>query len=140
MGVDFGDDADHGGGGGESTDPRGVSMARRKPAWTLSDHLRERIAQDGRSIPALAREAGIDRGALWRFVKKRRNITIESVDRLALVLKIRLADDDDATAPRRHPAGRTHATVAALRRDFAEVKSQLDRIEKALARNPKRAP
>jgi hypothetical protein len=45
-------------------DPRGVSMARRKPAWTLSNQLRERIAQDGRSIPALAREAGIDRGAL----------------------------------------------------------------------------
>ena len=111
-------------------------MAKRKPAWTLSDQLRERIEQDGRSIPALAREAGIERTALWRFVKRRRNITIESVDHLAAVLKIRLADDD-GTAPRTYPAGRTRAMVAMLRRDLAEVKSQLDRIEKAVTRTPK---
>jgi len=114
-------------------------MARRKLAWTLSDQLRERIEQDGRSIPALAREAGIDRGALWRFVKRRRNITIESVDHLAAVLKIRLADEEE-TAPRIPPAGRTRAMVAMLRRDLAEVKSQLDRIEKAVTRTPKPTP
>ena len=114
-------------------------MARRKPAWTFSDQLRERIEQDGRSIPALAREAGIERTALWRFVKRRRNITIESVDHLAAVLKIRLADDDEGTAPRTPPAGRTRVLVAMLRRDLAEVKSQLDRIEKAVTRTPKPA-
>ena len=113
-----------------------MAKRKRKPAAILSDHLRERIAQDGRSIPALAREAGIDRGALWRFVEKRRSITLETADHLAAVLKIRLADDD-GTAPRTYPAGRTQALVARLRRDFAEVKSQLDRIEKALTRNPK---
>ena len=114
-------------------------MARRKPAWTLSDQLRERIEQDGRSIPALAREAGIERTALWRFVKRRHNITIESVDHLAAALKIRLADDD-GTAPRTYPAGRTRVLVAMLRRDLAEVKSQLDRIEKAVTRTPKPTP
>ena len=114
-------------------------MARRKPAWTFSDQLRERIEQDGRSIPALAREAGIERTALWRFVKRRRNITIESVDHLAAVLKIRLADEEE-TAPRTYPAGRTRALVAKLRRDFAAVKSQLDRIEKAVTRTPKPTP
>jgi transcriptional regulator with XRE-family HTH domain len=114
-------------------------MAKRKNAWTLTDQLRERIAQDGRSIPALAREAGIDRVALWRFVRERRNITLESVDHLAAVLKIRLADED-GTAPRTSPAGRTRAMVARLRRDFAEMKSQLDRIEKAVTRTPKPAP
>jgi len=114
-------------------------MARRKPAWTFSDQLRERIEQDGRSIPALAREAGIERTALWRFVKRRRNITIESVDHLAAVLKIRLADEE-GTAPQTYPAGRTRALVAMLRRDLAEVKSQLDRIEKAVTRTPKPAP
>ena len=114
-------------------------MARRKLAWTFSDQLRERIEQDGRSIPALAREAGIERTALWRFVKRRQNITIESVDHLAAALKIRLADDE-GTAPRIPPAGRTRAMVAMLRRDLAEVKSQLDRIEKAVTRTPKPAP
>ena len=111
-------------------------MARRKPAWTFSDQLRERIEQDGRSIPALAREAGIDRGALWRFVKGQQSINLETADRLAAVLKVRLADEDE-TAPRTYPAGRTRALVAMLRRDLAEVKSQLDRIEKALTHNPK---
>ena len=114
-------------------------MARRKPAWTLSDQLRARIAQDGRSIYALAREAGMDRGTLWRFVKNRRTITLERIDHLAAVLKIRLADDD-GTAPRTYPAGRTRALVAMLRRDLAEVKSQLDRIEKAVTHTPKPTP
>ena len=114
-------------------------MARRKPAWTFSDQLRERIAQDGRAVSALAREAGIDRGALWRFVKGQQSITLETADRLAAVLKIRLADDD-GTAPRTYPAGRTRVLVAMLRRDLAEVKSQLDRIEKAVTRTPKPAP
>jgi transcriptional regulator with XRE-family HTH domain len=114
-------------------------MARRKHTRSLSDRLRERIEEDGRSISALAREAGIDRGALWRFVNRRRNITIESVDLLAPVLKIRLADDE-GTAPRTSPAGRTRAMVARLRREVAEVKSQLDRIEKAVTRPPKPTP
>jgi hypothetical protein len=55
------------------------------------------------------------------------------------VLKIRLADDEE-TAPRTPPAGRTRALVAMLRRDVAEVKSQLDRIEKAVTRTPKPTP
>ena len=112
---------------------------REKIPAPLSDQLRERIAQDGRAVSALAREAGIDRGALWRFVKGQQSITLETADRLAAVLKIRLADDGE-TAPRTEPAGRTRALVALLRRDLAEVKSQLDRIEKAVTRTPKPTP
>ena len=112
---------------------------REKIPAPLSDQLRERIAQDGRSISALAREAGIDRGALWRFVKGQQSITLETADRLAAVLKIRLADEEE-TAPRTYPAGRTRAMVAMLRREVAEVKSQLDRIEKAVTRTPKPTP
>ena len=112
---------------------------REKIPAPLSDQLRERIAQDGRAVSALAREAGIDRGALWRFVKGQQSITLETADRLAAVLKIRLADDD-GTAPRTYPAGRTRVLVAMLRRDLAEVKSQLDRIEKAVTRTPKPTP
>ena len=112
---------------------------REKIPAPLSDQLRERIAQDGRAVSALAREAGIDRGALWRFVKGQQSITLETADRLAAVLKVRLADEGE-TAPRVDPAGRIHALVAMLRRDFAEVKSQLDRIEKAVTRTPKPTP
>jgi hypothetical protein len=64
---------------------------------------------------------------------------LESADHLAAALKIRLADDEE-TALRTYPAGRTRALVALLRRDLAEVKSQLDRIESALTHNPKPAP
>jgi hypothetical protein len=62
---------------------------------TLSDALLARIAQDGRSLPKLAQEAGIDRGSLWRFVTRGRSITLKSADRLAAVLRVHLADDEE---------------------------------------------
>src|SRR5262249_53462029 len=74
--------------------PETTAVAKRKkiPA-TLSDQLRERITRDGRSQPELARVAGIERTSLWRFMTFKRTITLETADRLAAVLKVRLADD-----------------------------------------------
>jgi ribosome-binding protein aMBF1 (putative translation factor) len=68
-------------------------MARRKPAGTLSDQLRKRIAQDGRSLPELAQAAGINRVVLWRFARGRCTMNLKTADRLAAVLGVRLADD-----------------------------------------------
>jgi hypothetical protein len=62
---------------------------------TLSDALLARITQDSRSLPKLAQEAGIDRVILWRFVTLRRNMTLKSADRLAAVLRVHLADDEE---------------------------------------------
>jgi hypothetical protein len=68
-------------------------MAKRKPAATLSDQFRERILQDGRPLSELARAAGINRVILWRFVYRDRGINLTTADRLAEVLRLRLADD-----------------------------------------------
>jgi DNA-binding phage protein len=70
-------------------------MARRKPAQTLSAVLRKRIAQDGRSLAELAREAGIERTSLWRFVRRKGGIALKTADRLAAILRLRLADDEE---------------------------------------------
>jgi plasmid maintenance system antidote protein VapI len=66
-------------------------MAKRKklPA-TLSQQLRELIGEAGPSVYELARDAGVDRSVLSRFLAGKRTITLETADRLAAVLKLRL--------------------------------------------------
>ena len=63
---------------------------RRKPPQSLSDQLRELIADAGPSVYELARDAGVDRSVLSRFLAGKRTITLETADRLAAVLKLRL--------------------------------------------------
>jgi transcriptional regulator with XRE-family HTH domain len=66
-------------------------MARRKKAPTsLSEQLRELIEAAGPSVYELARDAGVDRSVLSRFLAGKRTITLETADRLAAVLKLRL--------------------------------------------------
>jgi transcriptional regulator with XRE-family HTH domain len=66
-------------------------MARRKKApQSLSDQLRELIAAAGPSVYELARDAGVDRSVLSRFLAGKRTITLETADRLAAVLRLRL--------------------------------------------------
>jgi hypothetical protein len=75
-----------------------TAMTKRKklPA-TLTDQLRECIRQwteeNECSVYELAMQAGIDRTVLYRFVGGERNINLATADRLAAVLKVRLADD-----------------------------------------------
>jgi transcriptional regulator with XRE-family HTH domain len=64
---------------------------RRKPPETLSDQLRALIQDARPSLYELAREAGVDRSVLSRFLAGRRTITLETADRLAAVLKLRLS-------------------------------------------------
>ena len=66
-------------------------MARRmKAPQSLSDQLREWFAAAGPSVYELARDAGVDRSVLSRFLAGKRTITLETADRLAVVLKLRL--------------------------------------------------
>jgi plasmid maintenance system antidote protein VapI len=67
-------------------------MAKRKPPQSLSDQLREIIRaemKDG-SAYELARDAGVDRSVLSRFMAGKRTMTLETVDRLAELLKLRI--------------------------------------------------
>lgn len=61
-----------------------------KPREALSEQLRRAIRADGASLYALAEETGVSRSVLSRFVAGKRTITIETADRLAAALKLRL--------------------------------------------------
>jgi hypothetical protein len=78
----------------------GGSMAmanRKKTGESLSDQLRERIRhwteENACSLYELATAAGVDRSVVCRFVAGERNINLTTADRLAAVLRVRLADD-----------------------------------------------
>jgi transcriptional regulator with XRE-family HTH domain len=72
-------------------------MKRKKTPQTLTVQLRERIRhwteQKGCSLYELATQAGVDRSVVCRFVAGGRNINLATADRLAAVLKLRLAED-----------------------------------------------
>ena len=76
--------------------PTTVAKLKNIPA-TLSDQLRERIRrwteEKECSVSDLAKQAGIDRTVLYRFVTSDRNLNLATANRLAVVLRLRLADD-----------------------------------------------
>jgi DNA-binding phage protein len=57
---------------------------------TISARLREAVRTSGRSMCATAREAGIDKASLSRFLSGERSLTLESAERLAEALGLRL--------------------------------------------------
>lgn len=63
---------------------------RKRSSESLSDQLRRIIKADAPSLYRLAAEADVDRSVLSRFVAGKRTITLETADRLAAVLRIRL--------------------------------------------------
>jgi plasmid maintenance system antidote protein VapI len=65
-------------------------MSKRKKAPSLSDALRAAIDQADLSAYELAQAAGVDRSVLSRFRAGKRTITLETADRLAEVLKLRI--------------------------------------------------
>jgi transcriptional regulator with XRE-family HTH domain len=66
-------------------------MARRKQIpQSLSEQLREVVRAARPSLHELAEETGVDRSVLSRFLAGRRTITLETADRLAAALKLRL--------------------------------------------------
>jgi plasmid maintenance system antidote protein VapI len=65
-------------------------MSQRKKWLTLSDQLRAAIGKADLSPYELAQEAGVDRSVLSRFLGGQRTITLETADRLAEVLRLRI--------------------------------------------------
>src|SRR4051812_31423873 len=58
----------------------------------LSTRLREGIRNRGLTAYALARDADIDPGVVQRFVTGRRDIRLETADRIAAALGLRLVE------------------------------------------------
>ncbi len=63
-------------------------MGKRQPK--LIDQIRQAVSKCGASQKALAHAAGMDKGALSRFVSGERGLSMENLDALADVLKLRI--------------------------------------------------
>jgi hypothetical protein len=57
---------------------------------SVSDELRRAIQRDGRSVYALAHEAGLSAIQIWRFLRDERGLTTPAVDQLCDVLGLEL--------------------------------------------------
>ncbi len=80
---------------------KGASAAR--PAankHTLSYQLREVIEARGLSAYAAGKLAGVDPGVVQRFLTGERDIRLETADRLALALGVRLVEVGRVARPR----------------------------------------
>jgi plasmid maintenance system antidote protein VapI len=71
-------------------------MAKRRQPKSLSEQLRQIIndqAGDGKaygSVYDLAQAAGVDRSVLSRFIAGKRTMNLDTVDRLAELLKLQI--------------------------------------------------
>jgi transcriptional regulator with XRE-family HTH domain len=59
---------------------------------TVSQQLRDVIRHRGLTAYALARDAGIDPGMVSRFLTGERSLRLDSVDRIAAALGLRLVE------------------------------------------------
>ncbi len=64
-----------------------------KPPPTLSDQLRQAILNSGESRYQIANATGLGEAALSRFVHGERGLSLESVDRIATYLHLRIVMD-----------------------------------------------
>jgi DNA-binding phage protein len=62
-------------------------MAKRR---TIPEQLRQAIQDDGRGLPCLARDSGVNYGVLYRFTHGQRDITLGTADRICKVLGLEL--------------------------------------------------
>lgn len=65
-------------------------MRKRSSNESLSDQLRRIIKADAPSLYRLAEDAGVDRSVLSRFVAGKRGLTTDTLDRLAVALRLRI--------------------------------------------------
>ncbi len=63
---------------------------RKQQATSLSEQIRQAIASADLSPYELAEASGVDRSVLSRFSAGKRTITLETADKLAEVLKLRI--------------------------------------------------
>ena len=63
-------------------------MARAK---TVSDQLRKAIADSGVSLYRVSKDSGVSYGALHRFVHGQTDLRLETVDKLAIYLELKLS-------------------------------------------------
>ena len=65
----------------------------KKASNKLTDQLRAAVAGCGMSLGELARETGLDKSALSRFVNHERGLSMEGIDAIGHCLGLRIAAD-----------------------------------------------
>ena len=61
-----------------------------KKRTKLSDQVRRAVKESGLTRYAICQETGIDQGAMSHFLAKHRGLSMDSLDRLADLLKLNL--------------------------------------------------
>jgi hypothetical protein len=89
---------------------------------TISHQLREAVLADGRTAYALGQAAGIDPGVIQRFLNQERGLTLDTVDRLALALNLRLLEVARSTG-RGRPRKTASGSAGQILKDEAMVES-----------------
>ena len=69
-----------------------MATATKKEARPVSAQLRDEIRDSGMSVRELGKKADVDDGIIHRFLSDERGLTTATVDRLALVLGLKLVD------------------------------------------------
>jgi transcriptional regulator with XRE-family HTH domain len=72
----------------------------KKARQTLTAQLRREVAASGRTLGELARETGVDKSALSRFVNGERGLSMEALDAIGDYLKLRIVADKPKTKRR----------------------------------------
>lgn len=65
----------------------------RKTKHNLTDQLRQAVADSGRTLGELARNTGIDKSALSRFVNGERGLSMEALNAIGDYLSLRIVAD-----------------------------------------------
>ena len=73
-------------------------MPRKQQRPSLSDELRQAIADSGVSRYGIWQQTGIDQGSLSKFMDGERGLSMESIDKLAELLGLHICTD--AVKPR----------------------------------------
>jgi len=78
-----------------------MAAARNAPLpRSISDQLRDAIERSGRSQYDIAKQAGIHRRLISRFVLRERSLSLETVDALAVALNLQLCEGRRRPSPR----------------------------------------
>ena len=87
----------------------------RKSALTLTDALRAAIEQSGITRYQIAKDTGLNQAVLCRFVHNEKSLNLDSADKLAAYLGLRMTPDPEAVPPTPTPENPARPTLAKQR-------------------------
>jgi len=65
-------------------------MSKQKGRTTMAEALKKAMTKSGKTVAAVAREAGIAQPVLHRFVKGERDLTLRTANKLAVYFGLEL--------------------------------------------------